>query len=210
MLEQILSIDRNLLFLVNRTLRNPVFDTVMPFVTNPREFRWIYFAVLILLILASLYDKKTKNDWSGLKQLLLVLLLFVPLITISDQLSSSVLKPIFARMRPCHVLPDVRRLVDCGPGFSFPSSHAVNNFAVATLLVFFYRRLSWLFLTIATTVAYSRVYVGVHYPLDVIGGAFIGFLCGCFVVCAYKIIILGLSRMRGGQGTRTETDQGQL
>jgi undecaprenyl-diphosphatase len=65
-------------------------------------------------------------------------------------------------------------LVDCGPGKSFPSSHAVNSFAVATLLSTYYRRWQWWFFGWAALVALSRPAVGVHYPSDILGGAAIG------------------------------------
>ena len=98
-------------------------------------------------------------------------LLVVLVIVCSDQLSSFVIKPLVNRPRPCHtvegvpVVENVHLLVGCGGGKSFPSSHAVNNFAVATLFAFFYKRARvWLFLW-AFLVAFSRVAVGVHFPL---------------------------------------------
>jgi undecaprenyl-diphosphatase len=64
---------------------------------------------------------------------------------------------------------------------SFPSSHAVNNFAAATLFSYYYRRWTWAFVTYASLVAVSRPYVGVHYPSDALGGAVIGILV-CIVL----------------------------
>jgi undecaprenyl-diphosphatase len=109
-----------------------------------------------------------------------VALMVIVVIVCSDQLSSSVIKSIVQRPRPCHIIngativPDINLLVGCGGGKSFPSSHAVNNFAVATLFAWYYRRGKYWLYAWASLIAISRVFVGVHYPSDVVGGALIG------------------------------------
>lgn len=99
----------------------------------------------------------------------------------TDQLNSSVIKELIERIRPCHTLGDVRLLVDCGGGKSMPSSHAANNFAAALVLSIFFRRETLLFFFIAVLMALSRVYVGVHYPADIIVGAVVGLLMATIV-----------------------------
>jgi len=107
----------------------------------------------------------------------LIFLLFVGLtLTVTDQLSSKVLKEIIGRVRPCHVLENVHMLTDCNTSYSFPSSHAVNIFAAAWFLAQPLGRAAPVFFGIAAIVAYSRVYLGIHYPFDAIGGAAIGLL----------------------------------
>jgi len=96
-------------------------------------------------------------------------------------------KQLVQRPRPCHtvngvpVVADVHLIAGCGSGKSFPSSHAVNNFAVATLFAFYYRRLRYGVYGWAALVALSRVFMGVHYPSDIVGGALIGTLL-CYVI----------------------------
>jgi undecaprenyl-diphosphatase len=84
-------------------------------------------------------------------------------------------------------LQNVHLLVSCGSGFSFPSSHAVNNFAAALILAFFFPQNKWWFFGFAALVAFSRVYVGVHYLFDVIGGAVIGLFCAGSVLLAFIV-----------------------
>jgi undecaprenyl-diphosphatase len=126
----------------------------------------------------------------------LAAILLILTIVVSDQLNSFVLKFLFARLRPCHVLPDVHLLVGCGSGYSFPSSHAVNNFAGALVLAFCIPRWRWAFFGFAALIAFSRVYVGVHYPFDVIGGALVGVCCAGAVIVLYLIFEKIVSLMR--------------
>ena len=124
-----------------------------------------------------------------------VAILVVVVIFCSDQISSSILKPLVHRPRPCHIIDgapavsNVHLLVGCGGGMSFPSSHAVNNFAVATLFAWFYRRGRFALFAWASVIALSRVFVGVHYPLDILGGAVIGSGVALLVIIAWREIV---------------------
>ena len=84
------------------------------------------------------------------------------------------------RLRPCNALDaeQCRLLVGASSAKSFPSAHAANSFAMATVASWGYRRLAPLFYVVAALVAYSRIYVGLHYPLDAVGGALLGILLG--------------------------------
>jgi undecaprenyl-diphosphatase len=166
MLETLYSIDKSIFFFFNHSLHNSVLDVVMVFLTRTDTLHFRIFYVLLWLALV------VKGGRTGRT----VAILLIPLITASDQLSSSVIKHLVGRIRPCATLPDVTLLVHCGSGLSFPSSHAVNNFAAATLFSYYYRRWTWAFVTYASLVALSRPYVGVHYPSDALGGAVIGIL----------------------------------
>ncbi len=107
-------------------------------------------------------------------KLVVVILLNV---IISDQLNSSVLKPVFNRERPCKELyfkDQFNPVIDCSGGFSFPSSHATNHMALAVLLFlscgYLMNRWKWLLIAWAVLVGWSQVYVGVHFPFDVVAG----------------------------------------
>jgi undecaprenyl-diphosphatase len=164
-----------LFHVLNGSWTNPVFDVVMPFVTDLNRQPWMLALVAALVVWAV---------WRGGIRGRQAVLVLVLTILIMDQFSSAVLKDLFVRPRPCHELPDVRLLVGCGGGMAFPSSHAVNTFAGALVIGFFYPRALWYLMGYALLVAYSRVYVGVHYPLDVIGGAVMGLLGAAVVLWA--------------------------
>jgi len=106
----------------------------------------------------------------------------------SDQLSAHVFKPLFGRTRPCVALTDVHLLVKMTKSYSFPSAHATNFFALATFFALFYPRYKWWYFSTAFIVGLSRVFVGVHYPFDVLGGFILGVLCAFFVVKTWQFV----------------------
>jgi undecaprenyl-diphosphatase len=179
------SLDIVLFHFINQTLSNPVGDQLWPVITNYDRL-WPVRIALIGVWLWLLIKGGRRGRT--------VALLIVPVLFLSDQLSSTVIKEIVARPRPCHevngaaMVQGIHLLVDCGPGRSFPSSHAVNNFALATLFSFYYRKWKWWFVAWASLVALSRPAVGVHYPSDILGGAIIGALVGAFVIWTWTNI----------------------
>lgn len=171
-------------------LHSPFWDTVM-FTVSTKTF-WIPCYVLLLFVMY--------RRW-GWKTCLLVLATVALMITLSDQFASGFLKPTVQRFRPCRLeagLDFAVHLVHnkCGGKYGFVSSHSANFFALATFLslLFKRRKLSILFLSVAALVAYSRIYLGVHYPGDVIGGAMIGalsaYLCHFIFLFATKRLSL--------------------
>ncbi|MBE0645215.1 MAG: phosphatase PAP2 family protein [Bacteroidetes bacterium] len=158
----------------NEALANPIGDWFFVFITEVKNFYIIYAIALISLM------------WFGKKRGVITVLLLLVTIVLSDQISSFVIKPMFDRLRPCHVLDHVRLLVGCGGGKSFTSSHATNNFALAVLVSHFYPKARYYLLIWAALVAFSRVYVGVHYPSDILGGAVLGSLIALAVIFAYE------------------------
>lgn len=177
MIDALLRIDASVFFFINKSMANPVFDWLMPFIT--RQENW--YPVFLLIIVGLL--------WKGGRQGRIVVLLLIPVIVLSDQMTSSLIKPWVDRMRPCEAyeaLGTVRALIGVKTSPSFPSSHAANAFAAALFFALFYPKRQWIYFSIAALVALSRVYVGVHYPLDVIVGAIIGVFCALFVYACYK------------------------
>lgn len=179
MIDFFYSVDVAVFFLINHTFANPVFDLVMPFLTdlNKQKEMFVVLAGIIGWVL-----------WKGGPQGRIMIGVLVVTVIISDQLSSFVLKHLFERVRPCRALEGVRLLVDCGSGFSFPSSHAVNNFAGAFVISYFYQKQKWYWFSFASLVAFSRPYVGVHYPSDILAGSLIGIGIGFATTSTWKYI----------------------
>jgi undecaprenyl-diphosphatase len=183
MSELLWSIDRTIFLFLNNTLATPVGDVLWPLITDYDRIlvvRGLLVAVWVMLL------------WKGGTRGRTVALLVIPLLVLSDQLSSTVIKQLVDRPRPCHLVggvlsvPEVHLLVPCGGGKSFPSSHAVNNFALALLFSSYYRRWTWAFVAFASLVALSRVFVGVHYPSDILAGSLIGSGVGALVVWGWR------------------------
>lgn len=107
---------------------------------------------------------------------------------IADYGSASILKPLFQRVRPCYnedLQAHLRNLIGCGGRYGFPSSHASNHFALAAFWFWSLRYMgirNWYWVWIwALFIGYAQVYVGKHYPLDIVGGAIYGFIVGYLV-----------------------------
>lgn len=162
MSEILYSIDLSVFYFINHKLANPVFDKFFVFITDVNHW---YIAYIILLCICYIKGGRI-GKIAALASLLLV--------AFSDQLSSFFIKHWVARIRPCNALSDARALIDCSGSYSFPSSHAVNNFAVFAFFSSIYPKLKWVLFVTAFLVSFSRIYVGRHYPSDVLGGAVIG------------------------------------
>ena len=183
MSEFLYSIDRYIFVLINQTLSNRVGDALWPLITDYDRQWAIRIPLAVAWVCLLLFGGRRGRTVA-------VMIPFV--LFISDQLSSAFIKEWVGRLRPCHevdgvaIIQGVRLLVDCGPGRSFPSSHAVNNFAIGTVFARYYPRGKWAFLGWAALVGLSRIAVGVHYPSDVLGGAIIGSMIALLIVWTWR------------------------
>jgi membrane-associated phospholipid phosphatase len=179
-LDYLINIDLNLWYNINIEWQNAFFDMIMPWLRNP--LTWI--PVYILLLIWSLKNLKKQTIWWVFS--------FLLAFGLSDYFSASIIKPIAERLRPCnneYLKEVVHLIVQCGPGYSFPSAHAANHTAIAAFIIWTIRphaAIKYLLILWPLLVGYAQVYVGVHFPMDVLMGGVLGVVMGWLGAQVYK------------------------
>ncbi|WP_051408521.1 phosphatase PAP2 family protein [Sediminibacterium sp. C3] len=173
-IQKIIQADQELFLLLNKGYTNSFLDAIFPWYREGNA--WVPFYLFLVVFSILNFGKKAFP----------FILFAVITIVLTDQISSSLVKPFFERPRPCrdpYLMNQIRMLLNgCSGGYSFTSSHATNHFGFAVYLLVtigsMIGKWKYLLLVWAATIAYGQVYVGVHYPLDIFFGALLGSLIG--------------------------------
>jgi membrane-associated phospholipid phosphatase len=167
---------------VNGQWTNSLFDSIFPFLRQSNIWMPLYLFLFVFVVL-----NFKKNSWWWI-------LFFMCTVALTDLTGTRVFKHSFERLRPCSdpaFASSVRMIInECAGGYSFISNHAANHFGLATFLYFtlrhYFPKWTWIAYLWAVAISYSQVYVGVHYPLDVICGALVGIIFGLFTAMFFN------------------------
>jgi len=181
-------LDKALFVLIQHDSDHAFLDVIMPVLREP--LTWI---PLYAFMLYYSFRQGPAKAWPFI---VLTLLTFA----ITDTVTAQLLKPLFGRLRPCHdpgLQSIVRGLVDCGGLYSMPSNHAANHFGLASFWFFSIRAMTgrkwhWLWVW-AAAICYAQIYVGKHYPFDILVGSVVGFLTGW---STFRLLVYWESRQR--------------
>ena len=173
-LQRIIQWDHSLFEKINGDWTNSFFDAILPFMRNSLHWAPLYLFILAFVLL----NYKVKGIWW--------IVFFLSTVALTDMTGTYLFKHTIERLRPCRdpeFYMHVRLLVkQCSNGNSFVSNHAANHFGMAAFFIITFRRIfgrwTWIALLWAPLIGYAQIYVGVHYPLDVLGGALLGLVFG--------------------------------
>ncbi len=183
------SIDTQLLLFINHSLANPVFDILMPALSKQGYLLVIPF---LLAVFAQGAEKRNKEGKTYLAAAIWTLLIAWAATYLAHTVEHW-MKDAVERVRPCRAIEGIRLIISCPRSYSMPSGHAFSSFAFAVPLFYLTREFIVLFgriypLILAALIAFSRIYLGVHYPTDVLVGSIMGAAIGLTLSILYKLI----------------------
>lgn len=188
--QSIQQIDYSIFQFINQTLQHPFLDSTMPWLRDKRTWLPLYFIIVY-------YCLKKKHYG-------LLIFFYLVLCTITtDIINHQLLKPYFHRLRPCYEFPNtVRLLLDgCGGKWSFPSSHAANHTAIAIGIIrchlFTKATIKYYLLIWVALIGYAQIYVGVHYPSDILAGIVLGMIVTAIYYQLFKIVLHRMGKSSG-------------
>ena len=188
-MEALLQMDAGILLWIQEYLRNDFLDPIMKFITHLGDDGILWIGLLVILLCI---PKTRKTALLGAASLLLTFII-----------TNLCLKPFIARVRPYEVIEGLTRIIEKQSDRSFPSGHTANSMAVGVMLwmisqkyeklgdkkLYFPKAAGWFFLILSILIGLSRLYVGVHYPTDVLGGALIAIADVMIVFGVYKMFL---------------------
>lgn len=166
------SFDAVILEWVQNNLHNTFTDTVLPLITHLGDAGMLWISIAIVL----LCFRKTRT--TGV--LVLITMLFTYLT------GEVLLKNLISRPRPCHLFPEVPLLISRPDSFSFPSGHTASSITAAVMLFLRHKKAAWPALILAALIAFSRIFLFVHYPTDILGGILLGTVFAVVIYFGYK------------------------
>jgi undecaprenyl-diphosphatase len=181
-IEQLIDIDHRLFIAIHDELANRFFDFILPLLRKPIAWLPLYLVFVFLAV--------KRYRLNGIY----IIVATIIVVALCDRFSAGFVKPFFGRLRPCHepsLASYIRNLIDCGGQYGFISSHATNHFGMAVMFTWFFKKLNtmtylnWMFYAWAGIISFAQVYVGKHYPGDVIVGMICGIMIGKIILTIF-------------------------
>ena len=185
MLESILAFDKTAVYYVQAHWTNSFLDAIMPYITRLGSVGILWIVIALILICTKRYRH------IGITMGVALFL--------GAMVGNVLIKPLIARARPSHVDPEMLRLISNPTSYSFPSGHTLSSFAAATSIFIYKKGVGTLALLMAALIAYSRIYLFVHYPTDLLVGMLIGV---SVAIAAYFIVRFVAERVHFGGFSR--------
>lgn len=194
-MEALQNIDYAVFQYINQTIQHPFLDIVLTFLRTAPNWIPLYIFLAVYLLYTYKLD--------AIQYVFYIIIAFA----LADFISHGILKPWIHRLRPCHSLTLHARLVlgHCGGKWSFPSTHASNHMAIALSIVlsgiFKKKWINYIWIFWALAIGFAQIYVGVHYPSDIIAGYVLGILIAYF---NYHLILPALSKLQAAIIRKTD------